>query len=323
MIAINDAGARHVRLFLILPILLIFMAAGCQSAKSASLRPQPRLAQPSQNKVNKVMQTAFSQVGRLYRYGGASPETGFDCSGFVKWVYGQYNVNLPRQSGSMLTVGKPVARDELRPGDLVFFGKKRVSHVGIYTGDDKYIHSPSTGKRIQESDMDDRGRGERYMAGRRIINNDGVSAIDDQLKQAWVSLSRKQFAETAAAVTAKSNQTHKIAGGKKGGLVAGSAKKLTGKKNSASDSRKSLQTASAAVKAVGLKTASSAPPKTVKSSARIKSGQHKVKAGDTLYDLSKKYGVSAEALARANNLAGKQKSNLKLGQTLIVPRRAN
>jgi LysM repeat protein len=293
------------------------MVVGCQSTKSASLRPQSRLAQQSQNKVNNVMQTAFSQVGRLYRYGGNSPETGFDCSGFVKWVYGQYNINLPRQSGSMLAVGKPVARHELRPGDLVFFGKKRVSHVGIYTGNDKYIHSPSTGKRIQESYMDDRGRGERYIAGRRVINNDGGNAIDDKLKLAWINTSRKQFAETAAAVAAKRNQAHKIDGGKKGGLAPENAKILTGK-NFVSDSRKLVQAASYTVKA-----ASSATSKIVKSSTQTRSSKHKVKAGDTLYDLSKKYGVSAEALAKANNLAGKQKRNLRLGQTLIVPQRAN
>ncbi|MGL4208631.1 MAG: C40 family peptidase [Candidatus Adiutrix sp.] len=143
---------------------------GCQSTgKNASLKSQTNPHQQLQSQINSVMETAFSQVGRPYRYGGNTPETGFDCSGFVKWVYEQYDINLPRHSGHMLTVGQPVGIEELRPGDLVFFGKKRVSHVGIYTGDNKYIHSPRRGKSIQESKLTDRSRGERYMGGRRLI----------------------------------------------------------------------------------------------------------------------------------------------------------
>ena len=126
-----------------------------------------------------ILRTAFSQVGRPYKFGGVSPQTGFDCSGFVGWVYGQNGVPLPRSSREMFGQGQAVARSELAPGDLVFFGrKKRVTHVGIYTGNNRYIHSPRRGKTIQESGLDDRDRGEYYFGARRLLSGAGQAAID-------------------------------------------------------------------------------------------------------------------------------------------------
>jgi LysM repeat protein len=135
------------------------------------------------------MKTAFSQIGNPYRYGGNSPETGFDCSGFVSWVYKQYGVTLPRSSRDMLAVGVPIEKEDLRPGDLVFFNYG-YSHVGIYTGNDKYIHSPRTGKSIQESDINGRGRKDRFVGARRVIDNQGINSISDRLKTEWISQSR-------------------------------------------------------------------------------------------------------------------------------------
>ncbi len=253
-----------------LPLIVLLLASGCQpSAKKQALRAQQmetQRAAANQSRVDSVLKTAFSQVGNPYRYGGNTPETGFDCSGFVRWVYKQYDVELPRTSGHMLGVGTPVTRDELLPGDLVFFGRKRVSHVGIYTGDDKFIHSPSTGKSIQESALNYRGRGERFLGARRIINNEGATAVSESLKQGWVEQSRRQMAATNTPSSAKNSQAR------------------LNKKS-------------------GQKTAK----------------KHKVRSGDTLYDISKKYGVSTAALARANNLNGRKKSQLRLGQTLLVP----
>jgi LysM repeat protein len=213
-----------------LPIIALLAAAlpGCLSTgrKEASLPARPVVVgEANQRQVNSILKTAFSQVGNPYRYGGASPETGFDCSGFVGWVYGQYGVSLPRSSRDMLAVGEAVEREELRPGDLVFFNYG-YSHVGIYTGGDKYIHSPSTGKTVQESNLSDKGRGDRFVGGRRIIDNHGVSAINEGLKSQWIAQSRhQQEAEAkkassgaragtrAAAETAPKPKVHKVASG--------------------------------------------------------------------------------------------------------------
>jgi hypothetical protein len=196
-----------------------------------------------------ILKTAFSQVGLPYRFGGTSPATGFDCSGFVGWVYGQSGIRLPRSSPEMSGLGQAVARQELVPGDLVFFGrKKRVTHVGIYTGNNRYIHSPSRGKNIQESRLDERARGEYYVGARRLLPGFNQAPAAG----AW-------------------------------GLQEPSA----------------LQDA---------KPAKKTPPKT-----------HKVKAGDTLYNLARKYGLTQAELARANRLDKKRQALLKPGQVLLVP----
>jgi len=120
-----------------------------------------------------ILETAFSQVGRPYRFGGTSPQTGFDCSGFVGWVYGQHGVRLPRSSREMIGLGQAVARPNLVPGDLVFFGRqKRVTHVGIYTGNNRFIHSPRRGQAVQESSLDDRAGGEYYLGARRLLSGE-------------------------------------------------------------------------------------------------------------------------------------------------------
>ncbi|MDR0550171.1 MAG: C40 family peptidase [Deltaproteobacteria bacterium] len=179
-------------------IFLLAFAFGCAQKSNYAYRPKTLATPYSANsysanlkKVNNILKNAFSQVGVPYRYGGISPETGFDCSGFVNWVYKQNGVVLPRSSREMMTVGVPIAKEDLRPGDLVFFNYG-YSHVGIYTGDDKYIHSPRTGKTITESDINGRGRKERFVAARRVIDNQGVTTISEGLKAQWVSQSRYQ-----------------------------------------------------------------------------------------------------------------------------------
>lgn len=93
-----------------------------------------------------------------YRRGGDSPSTGFDCSGFVRYVY-QHSLGqeLPMNSASQYRIGSTIARDKLETGDLVFFHirGKSVSHVGIYLGHGRFIHSPSTGRTVSISSLDD------------------------------------------------------------------------------------------------------------------------------------------------------------------------
>jgi cell wall-associated NlpC family hydrolase len=92
-----------------------------------------------------------------YRRGGRVPSTGFDCSGFVHYVFAQaLNIDLPTDSASQFRSGIKIARGEMQAGDLVFFHMhgKRISHVGIYLGDGRFIHSPTTGERVRVDELD-------------------------------------------------------------------------------------------------------------------------------------------------------------------------
>jgi LysM repeat protein len=198
----------------------------------------------------------------------------------VGWVYKQYGVDLPRSSRAMMGVGTPITRAELRPGDLVFFNYG-YHHVGIYTGDDKYIHSPSRGKRIQESDLNGKGRGDHMVGARRIIDNRGVTAISDSLKAEWVKASRHQ---TQVALNDKA------------------AKKHTG-------------SAAYAPSSVSAKTASTGGTKSQVSTKTYKN--YKVTQGDTIVMIAKKYGVTGSDIVAANGLRNKHK--LKIGQILKIP----
>ena len=104
----------------------------------------------------KIVGTARSFMGVPYRWGGSSPGTGFDCSGFTMAVYQLNGLLLPRSSYRQWMAGTPVPKTKLKEGDLVFFatsGRGRVSHVGIYVGDGKFIHAPGKGKRIKISSL--------------------------------------------------------------------------------------------------------------------------------------------------------------------------
>lgn len=120
-----------------------------------------------------VLQSALSFTGTRYRYGGSSPLTGFDCSGFVGYVFRESaGLKLPRASYQMATVdGRKLTRDELKAGDLVFFAqRKRVNHVGIYLGDDRFIHAPSTGGRVRTDVLTDNYWRKRFVNGKRVFD---------------------------------------------------------------------------------------------------------------------------------------------------------
>jgi cell wall-associated NlpC family hydrolase len=114
---------------------------------------------------------AHSLEGSPYRYGGSSPETGFDCSGFVDHVfYHAVGIRLPRSSYEMSRIGQRVSVDNLRVGDLVFFDtlRHKYSHVGIYLGEERFIHAPSNGGRVRTESMRDPYWKRRYNGARRI-----------------------------------------------------------------------------------------------------------------------------------------------------------
>lgn len=102
--------------------------------------------------LDRVVWNAQKQQGKMYRWGGESPKTGFDCSGLTQYAFGKgAGVDIPRTAAAQYQASQKVPRHQATKGDLVFFntmGGKRVSHVGIYLGDNKFVHAPRTGKAI-------------------------------------------------------------------------------------------------------------------------------------------------------------------------------
>jgi cell wall-associated NlpC family hydrolase len=112
---------------------------------------------------------AAQYLGTPYRFGGASPATGFDCSGLTQYSYAQSGVSIPRVAADQATVGQPVDRASLQPGDLVFFQDSTgyVHHVGMYLGDDKFIQAPHTGDVVKISSLDEPYYAGQFAGGRR------------------------------------------------------------------------------------------------------------------------------------------------------------
>jgi len=114
---------------------------------------------------------AMDLLGIRYRRGGSSPEAGFDCSGFVSHVFREgLGMVLPRSSREMSKSGQEISKDELKPGDLVFFNtmRKAFSHVGIYLGDNQFVHAPRSGGRVRIEDLRESYWVKRFNGARRV-----------------------------------------------------------------------------------------------------------------------------------------------------------
>jgi cell wall-associated NlpC family hydrolase len=122
-----------------------------------------QLAQPAPISV-RVVQHARRLIGIPYVYGGSSPRSGFDCSGFVRYVYNSVGINLPHSSYADFNLGRRVSRWALKPGDLVFFNG--VGHVGMYVGHGRFIHAPHSGTHVQISSLAGYGT---FDGARRIV----------------------------------------------------------------------------------------------------------------------------------------------------------
>ena len=133
-----------------------------------------RIDQVRQNASEKASELVFTALGFLgvpYRRGGNTAETGFDCSGFVKAMYEQtVGLILPRRAEQQAATTQKIERSELQPGDLVFFNTMRraFSHVGIYVGEGKFIHSPKPGAEVRVEDMGMPYWSRRFDGARRV-----------------------------------------------------------------------------------------------------------------------------------------------------------
>ena len=155
----------------------LIMSAGPVRANDQGLPPDlaARLSSGFGTVITRAHDLVLNAMGFMgipYRWGGTTPETGFDCSGFVQYVFRQAaGLILPRSSFDQIRQGAIVARDELQPGDLVFFNTMRAtaSHVGIYIGEGRFIHSPSRGKTVEIVNFADPYWQARYDGARRLM----------------------------------------------------------------------------------------------------------------------------------------------------------
>ncbi|MFC5474111.1 C40 family peptidase [Paraherbaspirillum soli] len=122
--------------------------------------------------------SAMNVLGIRYKYGGNSPENGLDCSGLVRYVFKDaWGVNVPRTSVELSRSGEKVDKQDLQPGDLVFYNtlKRSFSHVGIYLGDNKFIHAPAAGGQVRIESMDMAYWKNRFNGARRINDPDSAA----------------------------------------------------------------------------------------------------------------------------------------------------
>lgn len=118
-----------------------------------------------------VIMTAASMLGTPYKWGGMTPDEGFDCSGLVYYSYLQAGINLPRTSFQQYKYSSSVRLDTLKPGDLLFFdlNDERVSHVGIYLGSNRFVHAPKTGKDVMITSLENLYWRNRLVSAGRVI----------------------------------------------------------------------------------------------------------------------------------------------------------
>jgi cell wall-associated NlpC family hydrolase len=154
--------------------LLLLLLAACSTTGRYETTPAftaPDATQRIPGAGQEFALRALSLVGTPYRWGGISPETGFDCSGLVRYVYEQMTGRpLPFNTYGLARIGDTIDARQLQPGDLVFFDTQRepYSHVGIYVGESRFLHAPKSGGRVRISDMTNRYWHTRYNGARRL-----------------------------------------------------------------------------------------------------------------------------------------------------------
>lgn len=157
----------------LITVFALLLLAACSTPRQQVAAPNSIQSTPGDDEVqmNNVAIYAMSLYDTPYQYGGTSRVNGFDCSGFVQFVYqNSLGLQLPRTSAEMSQIGTPLDISELRPGDLVFFNTTRHpnSHVGIYVGENRFVHAPKTGKAIMITSLNSKYWHARFNGGRRI-----------------------------------------------------------------------------------------------------------------------------------------------------------
>jgi len=145
-----------IRLLLLASILSLAACAGPEAVSQSLEKSHPEAVAPaSTTKQASIIATARQQLGTPYRYGGSTP-TGFDCSGLVSYAYHSVGIQVPRTSSEQFRQAAKVPLKKLRPGDLLFFrlSPPKISHVAIYDRGGRFIHAPSSGKRVSYASLE-------------------------------------------------------------------------------------------------------------------------------------------------------------------------
>jgi len=158
---------RHLRLILVACAFALVLVKPLGARAETAPTPPSRHLQSSLAFGRRVVGYAKRFVGVRYVYGGSTPRSGFDCSGFVRYVYAHFGVSLPHSSYAQFGDGHRVARGHLRPGDLVFFDG--LGHVGLYVGNGRFIHAPHTGTRVRIETLAG-WYSQRFVGARRLRN---------------------------------------------------------------------------------------------------------------------------------------------------------
>ncbi|MFL9814920.1 C40 family peptidase [Stutzerimonas sp. VN223-3] len=162
----------------LLTALLLTACAGRQPVEPVVIAP----AAPQQlpGTAEDVLFTALGLVGTPYRYGGNTPDSGFDCSGLIGYVFrGAADLTLPRTTREMSTMrGAAVRRDALQAGDLLFFatsGGRRVSHAAIYVGNGRFVHAPSSGGTVRLDSLSNSYWQKNYLSAKRVLDSEQLA----------------------------------------------------------------------------------------------------------------------------------------------------
>ncbi|CAH0195116.1 MULTISPECIES: C40 family peptidase [Pseudomonas] len=158
-------------------LLLAALLSAC-SSRAPAPAPQPVVVMPApgayQGGADDVLFRALGLVGTPYRYGGNTPDSGFDCSGLIGYVYRDAaGIRLPRSTRELISMRAPtIGRDSLRSGDLVFFatnGGRQVSHAGIYVGEGRFVHAPSSGGTVRLDSLGNSYWQRTYIEAKRVF----------------------------------------------------------------------------------------------------------------------------------------------------------
>jgi cell wall-associated NlpC family hydrolase len=171
------------RLIILACVLACF--SGISQADETPLSESSGMLEQASSTVQDILLSALSLSGTPYKFGGVSPDTGFDCSGFVRYVFGQAaNLTLPHGARAISQLGKSIPIGQLQPGDLVFFNtlKQAFSHVGIYLGDGRFIHAPASGGDVRIVDMSDQYWVKRFNGARRLDQFETQQAAETPAK---------------------------------------------------------------------------------------------------------------------------------------------
>jgi cell wall-associated NlpC family hydrolase len=129
-------------------------------------QPEPQRRTPPPTKGERAVEIALEAVGVPYRWGGESPESGFDCSGLVRWAYGRVGIDVPHSSYALYSVGRQVSPSRMEEGDLLFF--TGLGHVGLYIGHGLMVHAPQSGKNVEVVPLRNSHYGRRLVGARRV-----------------------------------------------------------------------------------------------------------------------------------------------------------